>query len=144
VDRNHHTALADGGLDVYLTTSAQRGFYKVTFRPPGANVGTPTGGGGGGGGASTITSYAPATAIRGTSVTVTATLPTNPPAPPPNVTVTSFTLGGVSGTTLSRPTSSTVWGTFLFAAGATAGAVDGAIAMSGGQSYTKTGGFTVA
>ncbi len=49
VDRNLHTATADGSLDLYLTEPSARGFYYVTFRVPGANTGTPSGGGGPGG-----------------------------------------------------------------------------------------------
>ena len=38
---NKHTVTADGRLDLLVTASAAKGFYKVTFRVPGANVGTP-------------------------------------------------------------------------------------------------------
>lgn len=48
VDRNIHTATGDGALDLFLDQKADRGFYYVTFRVPGANTGTPTAGGGGG------------------------------------------------------------------------------------------------
>ena len=41
IDRHKHTATADGTLSVYVDRKADRGFYKVTFRVPGANTGTP-------------------------------------------------------------------------------------------------------
>src|SRR5205823_5535688 len=37
VDRNKHTASADGTLDCYVDAAATKGFYKVSFRVPGAN-----------------------------------------------------------------------------------------------------------
>ena len=40
-DRNKHTATAEGFLDLFVKASATKGFYKVTFRVPGANTGTP-------------------------------------------------------------------------------------------------------
>ena len=41
LDRNKHTVTADGTLDIFVTVSAAKGFYKVSFRVPGANTGTP-------------------------------------------------------------------------------------------------------
>ncbi len=41
IDRNKHTATATGALDLYVTTAADFGYYKVSFRVPGANTGTP-------------------------------------------------------------------------------------------------------
>ena len=41
IDRNKHTATADGNLDIYLQEKATRGFYYVSFRVTGANTGTP-------------------------------------------------------------------------------------------------------
>lgn len=41
IDRNKHTATAEGTLDIYVAAAATRGFYKVSFRVPGANTGTP-------------------------------------------------------------------------------------------------------
>jgi hypothetical protein len=41
IDRNKHTATADGQLSFYLTQPAVKGFYYVAFRVPGANTGTP-------------------------------------------------------------------------------------------------------
>lgn len=41
IDRNIYTAATDGTLDLYLETKAVKGFYYVSFRVPGANVGTP-------------------------------------------------------------------------------------------------------
>ena len=41
VDRNKHTATAEGTMTVYVNEAAQKGFYYVAFRVPGANTGTP-------------------------------------------------------------------------------------------------------
>lgn len=49
-DRHKHIATVEGTLEFYVSAPPERGFYKVSYRVPGANTGTPTGGGGGGGG----------------------------------------------------------------------------------------------
>ncbi|MBB5350265.1 protocatechuate 3,4-dioxygenase beta subunit [Haloferula luteola] len=41
IDRHQHVATAEGPLDIYVEAAALKGFYKVSFRPPGANTGTP-------------------------------------------------------------------------------------------------------
>jgi hypothetical protein len=41
IDRHKHTAPADGTLSFFVEAKAERGFYKVSFRVPGANTGTP-------------------------------------------------------------------------------------------------------
>jgi hypothetical protein len=41
IDRHKHTATSDGSLSFYVEQKAFKGFYKVTFRVPGANTGTP-------------------------------------------------------------------------------------------------------
>ncbi len=41
MDRHKHTATAAGTLDIYVETAADYGFYKVSFRGPGANAGVP-------------------------------------------------------------------------------------------------------
>jgi protocatechuate 3,4-dioxygenase beta subunit len=41
IDRHKHTATSEGSLSFYVEQKAFKGFYKVTFRPPGANTGTP-------------------------------------------------------------------------------------------------------
>jgi len=41
IDRNKHTASAEGSLNFYVEAPATRGFYAVSFRVPGANTGTP-------------------------------------------------------------------------------------------------------
>jgi hypothetical protein len=41
IDRHKHTATSDGSLDLFVEAKAAKGFYKVTFRVPGANTGTP-------------------------------------------------------------------------------------------------------
>ena len=41
IDRHKHTATAEGALNLFVEAKAERGFYKVSFRVPGANTGTP-------------------------------------------------------------------------------------------------------
>jgi protocatechuate 3,4-dioxygenase beta subunit len=41
IDRNIFTATADGTLHLFVEARPVRGFYMVSFRVPGANVGTP-------------------------------------------------------------------------------------------------------
>ena len=41
IDRHKHLATAEGSLSIYVEAEATRGFYKVAFRVPGANTGTP-------------------------------------------------------------------------------------------------------
>ena len=41
IDRNKQTATANGSLAFYVEAKALKGFYKVAYRAPGANVGTP-------------------------------------------------------------------------------------------------------
>lgn len=41
IDRNIQTVTADGELDLFLEAKSVKGFYYVSFRVPGANVGTP-------------------------------------------------------------------------------------------------------
>lgn len=40
-DRHKHVATAEGSLTIYVSAAALKGFYKVSFRVPGANTGTP-------------------------------------------------------------------------------------------------------
>jgi len=41
IDRNRYVATSDGSLSLYLAESATKDFYKVSYRIPGANTGTP-------------------------------------------------------------------------------------------------------
>jgi protocatechuate 3,4-dioxygenase beta subunit len=41
IDRHKHTATAEGTLSLYVEAKAVKGFYRVSFRVPGANTGTP-------------------------------------------------------------------------------------------------------
>lgn len=40
-DRHRHTVTADGSVSLFVEAKAFRGVYKVSFRVPGANLGTP-------------------------------------------------------------------------------------------------------
>jgi hypothetical protein len=62
-------------------------------------------------------------ASRGSTVTVTITLPSSPPNPPANASITSVVLGGsITGTSNTDGTAGTVISTFTIPAGATTGA----------------------
>lgn len=41
IDRNKQTITAEGSLTLYLAEKADKGYYYVSFRVPGANTGTP-------------------------------------------------------------------------------------------------------
>jgi protocatechuate 3,4-dioxygenase beta subunit len=41
INTNKVTASSNGALDVYLQEKAEKGFYYISFRAPGANAGTP-------------------------------------------------------------------------------------------------------
>ncbi len=41
IDRHKHVTTAEGSLSIYVEAKAEKGFYKVSFRVPGANTGTP-------------------------------------------------------------------------------------------------------
>ena len=41
IDRHKHVVTAEGSLSIYVEAEALKGFYKVSFRVPGANTGTP-------------------------------------------------------------------------------------------------------
>lgn len=41
LDRNIHTATAEGPLDLFVEKESVKGYYHVAFRVPGANLGTP-------------------------------------------------------------------------------------------------------
>jgi hypothetical protein len=101
----------------------------------------PVGGGSGG-----PTSVAPGgSASRGSTVTVTITLPSSPPWPPANAPIASVTLAGtINGTSISDATQGTVVATFTIPANAATGAQNVVVTfMSPGPTYTLTGGFTL-
>lgn len=84
------------------------------------------------------------TATRGTTVTVTITLPTTPPQPPANLIPTSVTLAGsISGTSISRPAQGTVIATFTIPAGASTGAQNIVVTFNPNPTYTMTGALTI-
>ena len=131
------TAVETGGA----TSNTQR-FYKVTrttlatFDANGFNYTQ-----GGGGGASVVPG---GSAARGTTVTVTITLPTTPPQPPANLVPTGVTLAGtITGTAISRPAAGTVLATFAIPAGAPTGAQNVVVTFNPAPTYTMTGAFTI-
>lgn len=84
------------------------------------------------------------TVTRGTTVTVTITLPTTPPQPPANLIPTSVTLAGsISGTSISRPAQGTVVATFVIPANASTGAQNIVVTFNPAPTYTMSGALTI-
>jgi hypothetical protein len=91
-----------------------------------------------------VSSVAPGgSGARGTTVTVTITLPSSPPNPPVTALPTSVTLGTIAGSGFSRPSQSTVTATFTIPANATTGLQNIVVTFSPGPVYTLTGAFTI-
>jgi hypothetical protein len=120
-------------------TASDKNFYRVG-RTAVANFDPVSGSSAGGTG-----SVAPGgSASRGSTVTVTITLPTTPPWPPANAPITSVTLAGsISGTGISDSTQGTVIATFTISASAPTGAQNIVVVFNAGPTYTLTGGFTI-
>jgi len=108
----------------------------ATFDSNGFNY-TPAGGGGGGGTSNTATAPG-GTITRGNTVTVTITLPTSPPLPPANNLPASITMGGITGSTISRPTQGTAVATFIVPANATTGLKTIVVTFTPNPTYTMT------
>ncbi len=125
-------------LQTNLTRSSANEFYRVARTTVASfdSAGTTT---------FTIGAVAPGgSASRGTTVTITITLPASPPQPPANVVPVSVTLAGsISGSGISRPSQDTVQATFIIPANAATGAKDVVVTFSPGPTYTLTGGFTI-
>ena len=121
------------------TSSASSRYYRIN-RSALATYDPVSGTSGGGGG-----SVAPGgSAARGTTVTVTITLPTTPPQPPANMIPTSVTLAGsIVGTSISRPAAGTVIATFAIPANAPTGAQNIVVTFNPAPTYTMTGAFTI-
>ena len=146
------TLPATTGLQSIVVTFPAPPTGGVALVITGTNVFTVNSAGGG-----TTTSVAPGgSATRGSTVTVTITLPTNPPQPPltdpmtsQTVLPSSVTLGSVTGTSISRPAQGTVVATFAIPANAATGAQNVVVTfppppgMQTGATYTLTGGFTI-
>jgi hypothetical protein len=141
------TGLASSGIATSFTESAasqggatQR-FYRLsrTALATYDSTGFPSTGGGGG----TTATVPGGSAVKGTIVTVTITLPTNPPQPPAANVPTSVTLAGsIAGTNLSRPTAGTVLATFD-TTNASLGAQNVVVTFTPAPTYTLTGGLTI-
>ena len=141
---------ATGQKNIVIDFPVPQGQPALTIT--GTNVFTVNAAGGG-----TSTTTAPGgTATRGTTVTVTITLPSNPPQPPLTDPMTSqtilpqtVTLGSITGTSISRPAQGTVVATFVIPGNATTGAQNVVVTFppppgqAQGATYTLTGGVTI-
>ena len=137
---NSVSAVLDTGSYAGSSPEAQKLFRVAqTDLAPYDPVGSSVGSGG-------ATSFAPGgSASRGTTVTVTITLPSNPPWPPANAPLSSVTLAGtIVGSNLSDATQGTVMATFAIPANAATGAQNIVVSFSSpGPTYTLSGGFTI-
>lgn len=89
-----------------------------------------------GGGGETTVNVPGGSAARGTTITALVTISAPPNLPPANVPVTSVTLAGsIAGTTITRPTQSTVQCTFVIPANAPTGA-QSVVVVFAGPTYT--------
>ena len=139
------TGPAAGFVELAAAASSTRRFYRISRTSLAAfdsNGFDYTAGGGGGTGS---TAVAPGgSAARGTMVTILITLPTTPPNPPSNILPLSITLGGtLAGSSLSRPSATTVQATFVIPAATATGAKNVLVTFNPGPTYTLTNGFTV-
>jgi hypothetical protein len=116
-------------------------FYRVarTALATYDSVGGTTGGGGG------SSAVAPGgSATRGSTVTVSITLPSTPPQPPANLVPASVTLAGsIVGTSLSRPAQGTVLATFAIPSNSVTNAQNIVVTFNPAPTYTMTGAFTI-
>ena len=126
------TTLLESGA---ATTNTKR-FYRLSRTALASYDGGTSSGGG-------STAVAPGgSATRGSTVTVTITLPTTPPLPPANVVPASITLAGsIAGTAISRPSQATAQATFAIPANAATGLQNISVVFNPGPTYTVT--FTI-
>ena len=83
-------------------------------------------------------------ANRGSTVTITITLPTTPPLPPANNVPISVTLAGsIAGTSIARPSQGTAQATFSIPANAPTGPQTIVVVFSPAPTYTMNSAFTI-
>lgn len=127
-------------------------FFRVTqtelagYDP--ATGGNTGGGGGGGGGGGAIVRVSPASAARGTTVTLTITLPNT--APPQNAPINSVTVGTITGTSNLHVSQTQVTTTLAIPAGASPGPQVVTVVFPGPpqnpgatETFTLSNGFTI-
>jgi len=86
-----------------------------------AGSGTGNGGGGGGGASYAVPGNSTVSRGTGTNISLTITLPGNPPSPPANAPITSVTLGSLTTTNFSDAVSGTVLANFIIPSNAATG-----------------------
>lgn len=130
-------SVATSTIDTAAASGVPRKFYRVTRTALASYDGSSSGSG-------TSIAAPGGSATRGTTVTVTITLPTSPPLPPATVVPQSITLAGtITGTAISRPSQATAQATFTIPAGAATGAQNIVVVFSPGPTYTLTGALTI-
>lgn len=103
----------------------------------------PVSGTSGGGGGSFVAPGGSVSLGSGTNITVTITLPANPPNPPANAPITSVMLAGVTGTGVSYTTQGTVVASFALLAGTPTGAQNISVQFTGGPAQPYLVSFTI-
>ena len=122
------------------STDAQK-FYRVAMTAL-ANYDPVSGTGGGTGGTTFAVPGGSVSRGSGTNITLTITLPGNPPSPPANAPITSVTMGSLTATSTSYATQGTVLANFTIPANATLGAQTVVVQFSI-PSFTFVNGFTI-
>ncbi len=97
----------------------------------------------GGSGASFVAPGGSISLGSGTNITITITLPTNPPNPPANAPITSVTLAGVAGTSVSYATQGTVIASFALLSGTPTGTQNISIQFQNGPVQPYLVSFTI-
>jgi hypothetical protein len=98
-------------------------FYRVaqTALATYDSAGSGTGSGGGGGASYAVPGNSTVSRGSGTNISLTITLPGNPPSPPANAPISSITLGSLTATSFSDATSGTVLANFTIPSSAATG-----------------------
>lgn len=97
----------------------------------------------GGGGAGFVAPGGSVSLGSGTNITVTITLPTNPPNPPANAPISNVTLAGVTGTSVSYATQGTVIASFALLPGTSTGIQNISIQFLNGPAQPYLVSFTI-
>ncbi len=121
-----------------LTSTDTMKFFRVNRTAIAAYDGIP-----GGSGGSFVAPGGSVSLGSGTNITITITLPTNPPNPPANAPITSVTLAGVAGTSVSYATQGTVIASFALLSGTPTGTQNISIQFQNGPVQPYLVSFTI-
>ena len=134
-------AVANTGGYTNISTESTK-FFRVN-RTALATYDPVAGTSGGGGGGSFVAPGGSVSLGSGTNITMTITLPTNPPNPPANAPITSVTLAGVTGTGVSYATQGTVVASFALLPGTPTGTQNISVQFTGGPAQPYLVSFSI-